>query len=123
MELDLNFLLSILLWFLGNASIPVLVPLIVDLLKRIPGLVKDGTSLRWASTINLLGMVGFSIFFFLSPSTSFPIMDETLTTLLRIATIILGQAAELFVGPAMHNAGIETNSPLLGYSLTENGID
>ena len=46
MELDLNFLLSILLWFLGNASIPVLVPLIVDLLKRIPGLVKDGTSLR-----------------------------------------------------------------------------
>ena len=110
--MDTNFLLAILVWFIGNGSIPILVPLIVDILKRIPGLVKDGTSGTWASAINLVGLVGFSILFFALPGTSFASVDAVLVNILRIVTIVLGFAAELFVGPAVHDAGKEAKLPL-----------
>ena len=116
--MDINFLYSILVWFGGSTSIAVLVPLIVDILKRIPGLIKDGTSGQVAAWISLVGMICFAIYFYLSPLATFETVDATLAVVVQIIQVVLGLVIQLFVPPAVHYAGQVAELPILGYSLT-----
>ena len=116
--MDLNFLLAILTWFGANATIAVIVPLIVDILKRF-GVVKDGDAGKWSAGLNLLGLVGFSAYFLLSKSVDFGAMDATLKVILQIVQVVLAYAMQLFISPAVHNRALDSNLPLLGYSLSE----
>jgi hypothetical protein len=117
--MDLNFLLSILVWYGGSGAIAVLSALVVDILKRIPGLVKDGTAPQWASAVSLLGMIAFTAYFMLSPTVGFESVDASLALVVQIANIVLGLALQLFVPSAVHDAGKAANIPVLGYSKTD----
>lgn len=116
--MDINFLYSILIWFGGSGTIAILAALIVDILKYIPGLVKDGTSSQWAAAVSLIGMIGFSVYFFLSPAASFEMVDATLAIVVMIIKIVLGLVMQLFVPSAVHDAGAKANIPVLGYSAS-----
>jgi hypothetical protein len=103
--MDMNFLLAILIWFGGNGTIAALIALLVDVMKRF-GWIADGSAGKWANAMNLAGLVGFSIFFFLNPSVPFGAMDEQMRLVLQIVEIVLGYVLQLFVSPAVHVQGV-----------------
>jgi hypothetical protein len=117
--MDINFLLSIVIWFGGSSTIATLTALLVDLLKRIPGLIKDGTSATVAFWINMVCLIGFAVYFFTSPAATFAGMDETLRVIMLIVQFVLGSASQLFISPAVHDRAWVSNLPILGYSLTD----
>jgi hypothetical protein len=118
MELDLVFLLAILVWFGGNGTIAALVTLIVDVFKRF-GLVKDGTSGQWSAALNLIGMAGFAVFYFSNPAISFGAIDGQLSLVLKIAQVVLGYFWQLDISQIIHFQSQMADLPILGYSLTE----
>jgi len=117
MEIDLNILLAIFIWFGGSGTIASLVALIVDILKRFK-IVHDGDAGQVAAGINLFGLVVFSVYFFLNPAFDFASMDAVLRTVLAIIQIVLGFVLQLKMSPAVHDLGYLAKLPLLGYSLT-----
>lgn len=120
MNLELNFLISIAVWFGGNSAIASLIALVVDLLKRIPGLVKDGTAGQWAAALNLLSLIGFS-FYFSAARVSFGVVDDQLESLLKLSGLITAMVLQLKTSTAVHDQAAQANLPLLGYSATEAG--
>lgn len=117
--MDSGYILSILIWFGGSASIAALVALLVDVLKRF-GVVKDGDAGRWAAGFNLLGLVGFSAYFFLNPAIGFDAVDAQLQNVLAIVQVLLGFVLQLFVSPKVHMAGIDAMlPPFLSLTLRE----
>jgi len=116
--MELEFLLAVMVWFGGSAAIASLVALLVDALKRF-GVVKDGDSGKWAAGFNLLGLVGFSVYFFLNPAFAFAEMDAVLKNVLSVVQVILAYVMQLGLSPKVHVLGYFAKLPLLGYSLSE----
>lgn len=104
--MDMNFLLAILIWFGGNGTIAALVALIVDVCKRF-GWIADGSASKLASILNLLGLAGFSVFFFLNQTVPFETMDAQMRLALQIIEVVLGYVLQIFASPAVHTQGVK----------------
>jgi hypothetical protein len=117
--MELTSLISIAVWFGGNAAIASLVAVLVDLLKRIPGLVADGTSGQWAAGLNLAALAGFS-YYFVQSGVTFDVVNAQLENVLKLSGLILAYVLQLQTSPAVHQIGSFSALPLLGYSLSDN---
>ena len=116
--MELSFLITVAVWFGGNAAIASLVALVVDLLKRIPGLVKDGTAGTWSAWLNLAALAGFA-WYFLQSGASFDAVNAQLENVLKLSGMVLAYVLQLKTSPAVHDIGFLGDLPLLGYSTTD----
>lgn len=116
--MELTLLISIAAWFGGNAAIASLVAVLVDLLKRVPGLVKDNTAGQWAAGLNLVALAGFS-WYFVQSGVSFDAVNAQLENVLKLSGLILAYVLQLQTSPAVHAAGYFAELPILGYSISE----
>lgn len=116
--MELDFLLAILVWFGSNGVIALLVAYAVDVAKKYGWITDDGQSGKVVSALNLLGMIGFSVWFFLNPQFSFEEMDAVLKSILAIVQIVLGLFMQNSVSLSAHKLGKAMRLFPLGYSLT-----
>lgn len=103
--MDIEFLLRIVVWFGGSATIAAIVAALVDVLKRF-GVVKDGDAGRWAARFNLLFLAVFSVWFFLNPAFDFASVDESLKAALAVIQVVLGLVLQLATSQRVHLNGV-----------------
>lgn len=113
----LDVILQLALGFASLAGVAALVAVIVQVFK-LAGLVKDGTSNKWISALNLIAFIVLVAFQIFKPSIAIAVLDGYAAQIAQIALFVLGFVVQMTTSTPVYNAFKSAGVPLLRYSLT-----
>lgn len=116
-EFNLEAILVIVIGFASLAGTSSLVAAIVNVFKVI-GLVKDGTSARWAAALNLLAFIALIAFRVFQPDLALEILDGYAGQIATIAMFVMGFVLQITGSQSAHIALSEAEVPVLGKSFS-----
>ena len=113
-----NVAVMIMLGFASLIGVSKLVTVLVNLLK-LTGLVKDGTSDRWAAGFNLLAFIALVLLGVFRPDLTMKVLDGYAGQIAAILLFILGFVSQMIGSKTGHDALSAANIPLIGKSFSK----
>jgi len=116
-EFNLDAILVIVVGFASLAGTSQLVAALVNIFKGL-GLVKNGTSARWAAALNLLTFIALIAFRVFQPDLALELLDGYAGQIATIAMFVLGFVLQITGSQPAHIALSEAEVPLIGKSFS-----
>jgi hypothetical protein len=113
----LDAILKIALGFASLAGVASAVTVLVQLFKW-AGLVKDGSSSNWTSTLNLIAFIVLVSFRIFQPSIAVDVLDGYAAKVAEIAMFALGLFVQMTTSKPVYDALKKAQVPLMRYSLS-----
>jgi hypothetical protein len=114
----LNITVTIMLGFASLYGVSKLIAALINLLKLI-GVVKDGTSAKWAAAFNLAAFVGLVLLGVFRPDLTTDILDGYAGQIAGVLLFLLGFLMQIVGSKSGHDALSAANVPLIGTSYSK----
>jgi hypothetical protein len=112
-----NIVVMIMLGFASLIGVSKLIAALINLLKTI-GVVKDGTSAKWAAALNLLAFIALVLLGVFRPDLTTELLDGYAGQIAAILLFVLGFISQIVGSQSAHEALSDARVPLIGKSYS-----
>jgi hypothetical protein len=112
-----NIVVMIMLGFASLIGVSKLIAALINLLKTI-GVVKDGTSAKWAAALNLLAFIALVLVGVFKPALTMELLDGYAGQIAAILLFVLGFISQIVGSQSAHIALSNARVPLIGKSYS-----
>lgn len=113
-----NIVVMIMLGFASLMGVSKLIAAVINLLKTI-GVVKDGTSAKWAAALNLLAFIALVLLGVFRPDLTTELLDGYAGQIAAILLFVLGFISQIVGSQSAHVALSNARVPLIGKSFSK----
>lgn len=113
-----NIVVMIMLGFASLIGVSKLIAAVINLLKTI-GVVKDGTSAKWAAALNLLAFIALVLLGVFRPDLTMELLDGYAGQIAAILLFVLGFISQIVGSQSAHVALSNARVPLIGKSFSK----
>lgn len=113
-----NIVVMIMLGFASLIGVSKLIAAVINLLKTI-GVVKDGTSAKWAAALNLLAFIVLVLLGVFKPALTMELLDGYAGQIAAILLFVLGFISQIVGSQSAHVALSNARVPLIGKSFSK----
>lgn len=113
-----NIVVMIMLGFASLVGVSKLIAAVINLLKTI-GVVKDGTSAKWAAALNLLAFIVLVLLGVFKPALTMELLDGYAGQIAAILLFVLGFISQIVGSQSAHVALSNARVPLIGKSFSK----
>lgn len=113
-----NIVVMIMLGFASLIGVSKLIAAVINLLKTI-GVVKDGTSAKWAAALNLLAFLTLVLLGVFRPDLTMELLDGYAGQIAAILLFVLGFISQIVGSQSAHIALSNARVPLIGKSFSK----
>lgn len=114
-----NIVVMIMLGFASLVGVSKLIAAVINLLKTI-GVVKDGTSAKWAAALNLLAFIALVLLGVFRPDLTMELLDGYAGQIAAILLFVLGFISQIVGSQSAHESLSNARIPLIGKSYSRN---
>lgn len=112
-----NIVVMIMLGFASLVGVSKLIAAVINLLKTI-GVVKDGTSAKWAAALNLLAFIALVLLGVFRPDLTMELLDGYAGQIAAILLFVLGFITQIIGSQTGHESLSKARVPLIGKSYS-----
>jgi hypothetical protein len=112
-----NIVVMIMLGFASLIGVSKLIAALINLLKTI-GVVKDGTSAKWAAGLNLTAFIALVLLGVFRPDLTMELLDGYAGQIAAILLFVLGFISQIVGSQSAHVALSNARVPLIGKSYS-----